>query len=45
MERQVDRQAWENDGQIERQACEQKGGTYLERGFGKDGRTNLETGL
>jgi hypothetical protein len=36
MDRQTDRQACENNGLIETQACEQDGRTYLERGFGKE---------
>jgi hypothetical protein len=41
MDRKVDRLAWENDGQIERQVCEQKGRTYLEGGFGKGWKDKL----
>jgi hypothetical protein len=35
MERQTDQHACRNEGQIEKQACEQDGRTYLERGLGR----------
>ncbi len=45
MDRQTDRQACENNGLIETQACEQDGMAFLERGFGKEWKNKLRERL